>query len=55
MIPGFGIASIVAGEAAGASAEAQKEGEDLSLKTLGYSTVRGAAEGLLEVVTKKIG
>ena len=55
MIPYVGIASIVAGEAAGASAEAQKEGEDLSLKTLGYSTVRGAAEGLLEVVTKKIG
>ena len=55
MIPYVGIASIVAGETAGASSEAQKEGEDLSLKTLGYSTVRGAAEGLLEVVTKKIG
>ena len=55
MIPYVGITSIVAGEAAGASAEAQKEGKDLSLETLGYSTVRGAAEGLLEVVTKKIG
>jgi hypothetical protein len=55
MIPYVGITSIVAGEAAGASAEAQKEGKDLSLETLGYSTIRGAAEGLLEVVTKKIG
>ena len=55
MIPYVGIASIFAGEAAGASAEAQKKGKDLSLETIGYSTIRGAAEGLLEVVTKKIG
>jgi biotin operon repressor/histone H3/H4 len=55
MIPYVGIASIFAGEAAGASAEAQKEGEELSLKTIGYSTVKGASEALLEVTTKKIG
>ena len=55
MIPYVGIASIVAGEAAGASGEVQKDGEDLSLKSIGYSTIIGASEGLLEVVTKKIG
>jgi len=55
MIPYVGITSIVMGEAASASAEAQEQGKDLSLETLGYSTIRGAAEGLLEVVTKKIG
>ena len=55
MIPYVGIASIFAGEAAGALGEAQEEGEDLDLKTLGYGLVRGASEGLLEVTTKKIG
>ena len=55
MIPGVGIASIAAGSAAQAAREAREEGEDLSLKTLGYGTVVGASEGLLEVVTKRIG
>lgn len=55
MIPGIGIASIVAGEAAGASGEAQEDGENLDAATLAYATSVGAAEGLLEVVTKKIG
>ena len=55
MIPYVGIASIFAGEAAGALGEAQEEGEDLDLKTLGYGLVRGASEGLLEITTKKIG
>ena len=55
MIPYVGIASIVAGEAAGASGEVQEEGEGISAKTMGYSLVRGASEGLLELTTKKIG
>ena len=55
MIPYVGIASIFAGEAAGASAEAQREGEKLDLKTIGYATVRGASEGLLEATTRRIG
>lgn len=53
MIPYVGIASIVAGEAAGASGEVQEEGEGISAKTMGYSLVRGASEGLLELTTKK--
>ena len=55
MIPYVGIASIVVGEAAGASGEVQEEGEGISAKTMGYSLVRGASEGLLELTTKKIG
>lgn len=55
MIPYIGIASIAAGEAAAASGRVQEEGEDLSLKTIGYSTIIGASEGLLEATTKKIG
>ena len=55
MIPYVGIASIFAGEAAAASGRIQEEGEDLTLKNIGYSTVIGASEGLLEATTRKIG
>jgi len=55
MVPGIGIASIVAGSAAQASAEAQEKGADLDMSTMLYSGVIGAAEGLLELTTKKIG
>ena len=55
MIPYVGIPSIVMQEAARASGEAQREGDDLDLKLMGYSAIIGASEGLLEVVTKKIG
>ncbi len=54
-IPYVGIPSIVAGEAAKASGEAQRKGEDIGLKTIGYSSVIGASEGLLEIFTKKLG
>ncbi len=55
MIPYIGIPMIFAQEASLASEEAQKRGEDIDLKTMGYSTVIGASEALLEVVTKRIG
>ena len=55
LIPYVGIPSIVAGEAAKASGEAQRKGEDIGLKTIGYSSVIGASEGLLEIFTKKLG
>ena len=54
-IPYVGIPSIVAGEAAKASGEAQRKGKDIDLKTIGYSSVIGASEGLLEIFTKKLG
>ncbi len=54
-IPYVGIPSIVAGEAAKASGEAQRKGEDIGLKTIGYGSVIGASEGLLEIFTKKLG
>ena len=41
MVPGIGIASIVAGSAAQASAEAQKKGKDLDMNTMLYSGVIG--------------
>ena len=56
MIPGVGIASIALGSAAEASREAREtEGKKNDLKTMGFSTIIGASEGLLEVVTKRIG
>ena len=55
MIPFVGIPSIVLQEAAAASQEAQREGDDLDLKLMGYSAVIGASEGLMEVVSKGIG
>ena len=55
MVPYVGIASIVAGEAAAASGEAQEQGEKIDWKTIGYSGVVGLSEGLLELTTKKIG
>lgn len=54
MIPG-GIASMVAGGAAKKNDELQREGEDLEFKTLLNSSISGAAEGLLEIFTKKMG
>ena len=56
MIPYVGIPSIVAGSAAEASREAVYEkGKDIDLKQQLYSAGIGASEGLLEIVTKKIG
>ena len=56
MIPYVGIPSIVAGSAAEASREAVYEKEkDIDLKQQLYSAGIGASEGLLEIVTKKIG
>ena len=55
MIPVVGIPSIVLGEAAAASKEAQREGDDLDGTLMLYSAVIGASEGLLEVVSKGIG
>ena len=56
MIPYVGISSIIAGSAAEASREAVYEkGKDIDLKQQLYSTGIGMSEGLLEIVTKKIG
>jgi len=55
MIPYVGIASIVAGEAAAANMKSAKDGRPLDYARLGHAYVVGAAEGLLEMTTKKIG
>ncbi len=55
MIPYVGIASIVAGEAAAANMESAKDGRPLDWARLGHASVVGAAEGLLEITTKRIG
>ena len=56
MIPYVGISSIIAGSAAEASREVVYEkGKDIDLKQQLYSTGIGMSEGLLEIVTKKIG
>lgn len=55
MIPYVGIPLIVGQESARASGEAQKEGDKINLKLMGYSAVIGASEGLLEITTKRIG
>jgi len=55
MIPYVGIASIVLSQGSKANMEAQEEGKLLDLKTMAYSGVIGASEGLLELVSKKIG
>ncbi len=55
MIPYVGIASIVAGEAAATNMESAKDGRPLDYARLGHAYVVGAAEGLLEMTTKKIG
>ena len=54
-IPGVGIASIGLGSAAQKSKELQDKGYDLSLRTSANSIVSGTAEGLADLVTKKIG
>ena len=56
MIPYVGIPSIVAGSAAEASREAvYEEGKDINIKQQLYSAGIGMSEGLLELVTKRIG
>ena len=55
MVPYVGISSIVAGEAAAASGQAQEEGEKMDWKTIGYAGAVGLSEGVLELTTKKIG
>ena len=55
MIPYVGIGSIVAGSAAAKQDELQEEGYDLGLATSTNSAINGAAEGLLELFTKKLG
>ena len=56
MIPYVGIPSIVAGSAAEASREAVYDaGKDITLKQNLYATGIGASEGLLELVTRRIG
>jgi len=56
MIPYIGIPSIVAGSAAEASREAvYDEGKKIDLKQNLYASGIGASEGLLEIVTKRIG
>ena len=55
MIPVVGIASIVVGEAARTNMESKKDGRPLDGARLGHAYVIGASEGLLELVTKKIG
>ena len=55
MIPYVGIASIVAGEAAKANMESANDGRPLDWPRLAHAYTTGASEGLLELVTKKIG
>jgi hypothetical protein len=55
MIPGVGIPSIVAGSAAEAQQEAIEKGKNIDLKQMLYSGSIGASEGLLEIVTQRIG
>ena len=54
-VPGVGIASIGLGSAAQKSKELQDRGYDLGLKTSANSIISGTAEGLSDLVTKKIG
>ena len=54
MVPYVGIASIALGAGAEASADAQRKGEDIGFKTMGYAATVGAAEGALEAITKGI-
>ena len=55
MIPYVGIASIVAGEAARTNMESAQDGRPLDWGRLAHAYTTGASEGLLELVTKKIG
>ena len=55
MVPYVGIASIVAGEAARTNMESKQDGRPLNWARLGHAYTTGASEGLLELVTKKIG
>ena len=54
-VPGVGIASIGLGSAAQKSKELQDKGYDLGLKTSANSIVSGTAEGLADLITKRIG
>jgi hypothetical protein len=55
MIPVVGLASIAVGSAAAKSGELQRDGEDLGLRTSLNSIVSGTAEGVFEIVTRKLG
>jgi hypothetical protein len=55
MIPYVGIGSIVAGSASNKQEELEDEGYGLGGDTSTNAIVNGAAEGLLEIVTKKMG
>ena len=55
MIPYVGIASIVVGSAAKANMDSKQEGRELDSGRLLHAITIGASEGLLELVTKKIG
>ncbi|WP_456867570.1 MuF-C-terminal domain-containing protein [Galbibacter sp. BG1] len=55
MIPYVGIASIVGGSASNKQEEVENEGFGLSKRTTANTAISGAAEGLLEVFTKKLG
>lgn len=55
MLPYVGISSIVAGSSAEKLDELQEEGKDLNTTSVLNSGINGAAEGLLEIVTKKMG
>jgi hypothetical protein len=54
-IPYVGIASIVAGSASNKQEQLENEGYGLGWDTTANSAINGAAEGLLEVFTKKLG
>lgn len=54
-IPYVGIGAIVTGEAGNKLEELEKEGENLEGKTIANAWVNGAAEGIFEIVTKKLG
>ena len=54
-IPGVGITSIGFGSAAQKSKELQDKGYDLGLKTSANSIISGTAEGIADIITKRIG
>ena len=54
-IPGVGITSIGFGSAAQKSKELQDKGYDLDLKTSANSIISGTAEGIADIITKRIG
>ena len=55
MIPYVGIGSIMVGSAANKQEELEGEGYGIGLDTSANSAINGVSEGLLEIVTKKLG